>query len=111
MGEHLLCKQGVVGSNPTVSIFPCRKRQGGIRRRHGEAICAALPRGAVSCKRCLSVCGGDGRWPGGLRPEGDAATLPKPAHVALSGILEREPGGVLGVHVLSHGEDDQLLCV
>ena len=42
---------------------------------------------------------------------GDVATLPKPAHVALSGILEREPGGVLGVHVLSHGEDDQLLCV
>jgi hypothetical protein len=41
----------------------------------------------------------------------DAATLPKPAHVALSGILEREPGGVLGEHVLSHGKDDQLLCV
>jgi hypothetical protein len=41
----------------------------------------------------------------------DVAALPKPAHVALSGILEREPGGALGVHVLSHGEDDQLLCV
>jgi hypothetical protein len=43
-------------------------------------------------------------------PKG-VATLPKPAHVALSGILEREPGGVLGEHVLSHGKDDQLLCV
>jgi hypothetical protein len=29
---------------------------------------------------------------------------------ALSGILEREPGGAVGEHVLSHGEDDQL-CV
>ena len=40
----------------------------------------------------------------------EVATLPKPAHVALSGILEREPGDVMGVLVLSHGEDDQL-CV
>jgi hypothetical protein len=31
--------------------------------------------------------------------------------VALSGILEKEPGDLLGEHVLSHGEDDQLLCV
>ena len=53
MGEHLLCKQGVVGSNPTVSIFFCRKRQKEIPRRGREATCAALPRGAVSRKRCL----------------------------------------------------------
>jgi len=47
----------------------------------------------------------------GCTPDWGAATLPKPAHAALSGILEREPGGAMGEHVLSHGKDDQLLCV
>ena len=46
----------------------------------------------------------------GCIPEGCGDTSEtRPA--ALSGILEREPGDVLGEHVLSHGEDDQLLCV
>ena len=26
MGEHLLCKQGVVGSNPSVSRAGCKRR-------------------------------------------------------------------------------------
>ena len=92
MGEHLLCKQGVVGSNPTVSI-PFRAV--GVR-----GVCCACDGAAVTVDDLVCCV-----------PKRDVATLPKPAHVALSGILEREPGDVLGVHVLSHGEDDQLLCV
>jgi hypothetical protein len=38
--------------------------------------------------------------------------LPKPALAVLSGVLEREPGGVAGEAVLSHGEEEGLcVCV
>jgi hypothetical protein len=87
VGEHLLCKQGVVGSNPTVSISVCLK---GL----AESVSADARRGWLKAL-WAALAGGD-----------TSETRPW----ALSGILEREPGGVVGEHVLSHGEDDQL-CV
>ena len=66
MGEHLLCKQGVVGSNPTVSISLCLRVRGKRRLEPG-----ALPVGGGTSETCFAP-----RW--------------------RSGILEREPGGWRG---------------
>ena len=94
MGEHLLCKQGVVGSNPTVSIS---SRAEGAR---GKCV---VPVGAAK---------------GGLM-EGLGEPCRKAwrcfQNLFRSALAVRDPregaGWPAERHVLSHGKDDQLLCV
>ena len=75
MGEHLLCKQGVVGSNPTVSIsFRAEAREVGLDATN--EVSAGDGRGLVCCLK-------------GWR-HFQSCFVPR----WRSGILEREPGGL-----------------
>jgi hypothetical protein len=69
LGEHLLCKQGVVGSNPIASIpGPPGALSWGIGlRRAGLAWCTGFQITAVLAGAPLR-----GRWPGGCSFTGES---------------------------------------